>query len=88
MKKFTRFAAILLSAAMAASLAACGNSAGQDSTGASDNSDSSSDASGKTTITMWHAMGGVNGEALQEMVDDFNASQDEVQVNIEYQGKL
>ena len=86
MKKFTRFAAILLSAAMAASLAACGNSAGQDSTGASDNSDSSSDASGKTTITMWHAMGGVNGEALQEMVDDFNASQDEVQVNIEYQG--
>ena len=26
-----------------------------------------------TTITFWHSMGGVNGEALQTLVDKFNA---------------
>ena len=43
-------------------------------------------ASAATEITFWHAMGGVNGEVLQSIVDDFNASQDEVHVNTEYQG--
>ncbi|MCD7867515.1 MAG: ABC transporter substrate-binding protein [Clostridiales bacterium] len=37
-------------------------------------------------ITFWHAMGGTNGEVLQEIVDDFNASQDEIYVTTEYQG--
>lgn len=40
----------------------------------------------KTTITLWHAMGGVNGETVQALVDDFNASQDEIEVKAEYQG--
>lgn len=31
-------------------------------------------------------MGGTNGEVLQQIVDDFNASQDEIEVKAEYQG--
>ena len=37
-------------------------------------------AEDKIEITFWHAMGGVNGEATQQMIDDFNASQDEIVV--------
>lgn len=40
----------------------------------------------KVEITFWHAMGGVNGETTQALVDDFNASQDEIEVHAEYQG--
>lgn len=40
----------------------------------------------KVTLTFWHAMGGTNGEVTQEIIDDFNASQDEIQVVGEYQG--
>ncbi len=40
----------------------------------------------KVQITFWHAMGGVNGETTQALVDDFNASQDEIEVHAEYQG--
>ncbi len=90
MKNYKKVLALLLAGAMTASLAACGGGGGgtSDSTGGGDASggDASGDASGKTQITVWHAMGGVNGEAMQEMVDDFNASQDEIEVTIEYQG--
>ena len=85
MKNYKKVLALLLAGAMTASLAACGGGGGTaDSTGGGDSS--GGDSSGKTQITVWHAMGGVNGEAMQEMVDDFNASQDEVEVSIEYQG--
>lgn len=40
----------------------------------------------KIEITLWHAMGGVNGEATQQLIDDFNASQNEIVVKGEYQG--
>ena len=43
-------------------------------------------AAEKTTLTFWHAMGGTNGEVLQQIVDDFNASQDEIEIKAEYQG--
>ena len=62
--------AILLGGIMAASLAA----------------PCSVSAADKTTITFWHAMGGTNGEVLQQIVDDFNASQDEIEIKAEYQG--
>lgn len=39
-----------------------------------------------TTVTFWHAMGGAAQEALDKIVADYNASQDEVVVNAEYQG--
>src|SRR5699024_3702315 len=38
------------------------------------------------TVTFWHAMGGAAQEALNDIVDDYNNSQDNIQVNAEYQG--
>ncbi|WP_099469873.1 ABC transporter substrate-binding protein [Konateibacter massiliensis] len=39
------------------------------------------------TITFWHSMGGVNGEAIQYLVDKFNNENTEgITVNAEYQG--
>ena len=38
-------------------------------------------------ITFWHSMGGVNGEAITKMVEDFNAAYaGKIKVNVEYQG--
>ena len=37
-------------------------------------------------IEFWYALGGANGEVIQEMVEEFNASQNEVKVNATYQG--
>lgn len=42
---------------------------------------------GKTTITFWHSMGGVNGEALDQLVANYNESQDKVFVKAEFQGE-
>ena len=43
--------------------------------------------SGKTVITFWHSMGGVNGEALDQLVKNHNDSQDKYFVKAEYQGE-
>lgn len=40
----------------------------------------------KQVVTFWHSMGGAGQEALNSIVEDFNASQDKIQVNAEYQG--
>ena len=37
-------------------------------------------------IDFWHAMGGELGDRTQEVVDGFNASQDEFRVNAVYRG--
>lgn len=38
-------------------------------------------------IVFWHSMGGVNGEAIAKMVEDFNAEYDgQIKVNMEFQG--
>ena len=77
MKKSKRALSLLVAAAMAASLTACGGGGDKDS---------SASAEGRTEITFWHAMSGLQGEALQELVDDFNESQEEVFVKAEFQG--
>ncbi|MCM3491046.1 ABC transporter substrate-binding protein [Alkalihalophilus marmarensis] len=41
---------------------------------------------GKKKITFWHAMGGGPGQAIDEMVADFNAQSDTVEVEAVYQG--
>lgn len=42
----------------------------------------------KTTITFWHSMGGVNGEALNHLVDKFNSENDKgIHVDAQYQGE-
>ncbi|RFU11692.1 sn-glycerol-3-phosphate ABC transporter substrate-binding protein UgpB [Rhodobacteraceae bacterium W635] len=43
-------------------------------------------AAAQTEIHWWHAMGGVNGELIDEMAADFNASQDEFEVIPTYKG--
>ena len=40
----------------------------------------------KTVVTFWHSMGGVGQETLNSIVEEFNNSQDEIQVNAEFQG--
>ena len=40
----------------------------------------------KQVVTFWHSMGGVPQEALNAIVEAYNSSQDEVQVNAEFQG--
>lgn len=37
-------------------------------------------------LTFWHAMGGVNGQAIQTMVDNFNKSQSKIHVTAQFQG--
>lgn len=70
-------------------LTACGGDAETEeaSAGSSGEGDSTAESSGEKQVVMfWHAMGGAGQEALEKIVDDFNASQDEIQVNAEYQG--
>ena len=40
----------------------------------------------ETEIQWWHAMGGVNGERVNKIADDFNASQSEYKVIPSYKG--
>lgn len=42
--------------------------------------------SGRTAIVVWHAYGGANGTAMAEVVRRFNASQEDVYVDQQYQG--
>ena len=72
MKKF--FAMLLSLAMMTGMLTGCSNDSGKDQN------------DGPVTIEFWHSMGSSTGELVQEIVDEFNASQDEVIVNAIYQG--
>ncbi|MDK7049763.1 ABC transporter substrate-binding protein [Aerococcus sanguinicola] len=65
-------------------LAACGNSG--DAGSADSGQANSADSEGKTELVFWHGMGGETEKALDELVADFNNSQDEVFVNAQYQG--
>ncbi|MDR1429823.1 MAG: ABC transporter substrate-binding protein [Spirochaetaceae bacterium] len=47
---------------------------------------SGNSAGGKTKVIFWHAMGGRNGEALEKLISDFNASQNTIEVEGQYQG--
>ena len=43
-------------------------------------------AAAQTEIHWWHAMGGVNGELIDQMAAEFNAQQDEFEVIPSYKG--
>ena len=78
-----RLAALTIVLAVVA--AACGGSSGGGS------SDQSALAPGKDVkpaakIIWWHAMTGVNGDALNKVVDNFNKSQTAVKVETVFQG--
>jgi sn-glycerol 3-phosphate transport system substrate-binding protein len=42
--------------------------------------------SGKTRVVLWHSMGGRNGEALTQLINDFNGSQNRIEVEGQFQG--
>lgn len=57
--------------------------------GCSNNAESSTNGEAKkgpTTVTFWHSMGGAAQEALNNIVEEYNSSQDKVKINAEYQG--
>lgn len=41
---------------------------------------------GKIVIDFWHSMGGTPGDALTELVNQFNDRQDKIKVSLEFQG--
>lgn len=43
-------------------------------------------ASGPKKVVFWHAMGGANTKVVEQMVTDYNASQDKIKVEAVYQG--
>ena len=65
MKKLLVAAAAVATACLA--LSACSGSSGDDS-------------SGKVTLTMWHGYTEADGKVLDQIVDDFNASQDAITI--------
>jgi len=69
---------------IAAVLAACGRGGGAASGGEFQKVEIQPGE--RVKVTFWHAMGGVAGEAVQRLVDRFNASQDRVAVEAVYQG--
>jgi len=63
------------------------NSGDEEETSASgDNSGNEGEANETQEVTFWHAMGGAGQEALDNIVEEYNNSQDDIQVNAEYQG--
>jgi sn-glycerol 3-phosphate transport system substrate-binding protein len=85
----TKLAALGLALLML--VAACGGTAPSGGSQPSAGADMSKLAPAKdvapaATITWWHAMGGVNGEALTKIVNGFNASQSKIKVETVYQG--
>lgn len=76
-----RWMALAAAGVAAGALAGCG--------AAEDTGSGTSQAAaegGKVEIEFWHCMGSSNGELIQEIVDDFNASQDKIQVKAVHQG--
>ncbi|MEN1973493.1 ABC transporter substrate-binding protein [Cellulomonas olei] len=64
---------IALAAGLTLALAACaGQGSAQDDDGAT--------GDGPTELVLWHGMTGPDGPAVQQIIDDFNASQDDVVV--------
>ena len=43
-------------------------------------------AEDKTTVVFWYSLEGANADAIKEIVDRFNTSQDKIFVDAQYQG--
>ena len=41
----------------------------------------------KTKVVFWYSLGGTNAEVIASMVESFNASQDKIEVDAQYQGE-
>lgn len=88
MKKKLLFTATV--AALALTLASCSGSTAPtgETTSNAPGPEALENADGVTKITVWHGLGGVNGEAFQAAVDAFNADNEgEIEVEATYQGR-
>lgn len=87
-KKLAKMSLAMMSAG--ALLAACGNGdsadSGKDTSAGADDQATVTELSEPVEITFWHAMNGPHQEALTELVNKFNESQDMVTVNEQGQG--
>jgi sn-glycerol 3-phosphate transport system substrate-binding protein len=81
MKKLLGSLVLLL--ALMFTLAACNNDDGGGEDAGSGDGESSGE---KIQIDFWHAMSGINGDALEDIVDGFNEHSDTVEVEAIYQG--
>src|SRR3989441_1057242 len=86
--KMRKLAALAIALSMVA--AACGGGSPGGAGGGASN-DLSAQAPGKDVkpaakITWWHAMSGINGEALNKIVTNFNNSQSNIKVEAVFQG--
>jgi sn-glycerol 3-phosphate transport system substrate-binding protein len=83
MKKLLLF----LTLGIALFLAAC-SSEGSSTTESESNGETPDPAESaeKQEVTFWHSMGGAGQEALDKIVEEYNTTQDDIQVNAEYQG--
>src|SRR6266480_4485270 len=87
--KMRKLAAFAIALSMVA--AACGGGTPGGGGAASPTTDESAQAPGKDVkpaakIVWWHAMSGVNGDALNKIVDNFNKSQSAIKVETVFQG--
>ncbi|MFV0411970.1 MAG: ABC transporter substrate-binding protein, partial [Oscillospiraceae bacterium] len=90
------FAMLTACVLLVAVLAACGGTSSSSASQAASGGASSAvkegpqididTSGGKVKIVFWHSMGGVNETALNALVDSYNASQDKVEVEAQYQG--
>ena len=44
-------------------------------------------ADDKITVTFWYSLSGANADAIKDIVDRYNASQDKIFVDAQYQGE-
>ncbi len=87
MTRFLRLLAVLMAGALIA--AACGGDSGDsadDGEGAACPVDALDDADGPVEVTLWHTYVGLTNETLNKLADEYNASQDRVEVQVENQG--
>lgn len=80
---------VVMSLLASAVLASCGGGGGKDGSTASSSDCPVSvlaEQTGKTKVVFWHAMGQVLGDELKKITDEFNSSQDKVEVELVFQG--
>lgn len=86
---FKRVSILMLTLVLAMSMVACGSgdsTPGATEEGSEDKDKDTSSTGDKIVVDFWHSMGGQTAEALEGLIDDFHEKQDEIEVNLTYQG--
>lgn len=86
-----RWIGLLLAAMLLVATACSGGgggagNAGGESGGQGEAQSNGSSSGGATKVVFWHAMGGANTKVVDQMVANFNASQDKIRVEAIFQG--